>query len=108
MPNQLRGFMKTQVVCAGSSLFLSFCALHLLTSAAEAAEPVDMNGRTALAASAAGYLVTQRGPHDRVWTKTTFETNASTGVVTSKTNSFTQVSTGLHYIEGASTRIRKT
>jgi hypothetical protein len=44
------------------------------------------------------YSVVDRGPHHRVWVKAVFETNQQ-GQVFVRTNSYTELATGMHYLE---------
>ena len=51
---------------------------------------------TPTSAASAGYSIVDRGPHHRLWAKVTWRTNAL-GRITVHTNSYTELSTGLHY-----------
>src|SRR5258706_4933772 len=46
-----------------------------------------------------GYVVAERGPHDRVWQRVVSQTN-DLGEVTYQTNSYNQLATGLHHLVG--------
>ncbi|HEY9175905.1 MAG TPA: hypothetical protein VI136_26795, partial [Verrucomicrobiae bacterium] len=54
----------------------------------------------------AGYRVTERGPHHRVWMKVILETN-SVGLVEAQTNRYTELATGLHYLQDGQWRESK-
>ncbi|MBI2927416.1 MAG: hypothetical protein HYY24_17100 [Verrucomicrobia bacterium] len=54
----------------------------------------------ALGARAQTPTVTERGPHHRVWQYVTQETDES-GAVTEAIHSYTELATGLHYLDGA-------
>ena len=44
----------------------------------------------------ADYSVVERGPHHLVWAKVTWQTDAS-GRITARTNSYTELTSGMHY-----------
>lgn len=52
--------------------------------------------RTDRLSATAPYIVTERGPHHRVWAKVVWETN-TLGWAEARTNSYIELATGLHY-----------
>lgn len=80
-----------------SALVLSLAWFAVTTLSAQTAATAPASFEPVGVAS--GYEVVERDAHSRVWARVGYETNAL-GVLTSRTNTFTELQTGLHYREG--------
>lgn len=68
----------------------------------EVTQPNDSDRLSAVAPC----FVTERGPHHRIWTRVGWETN-KLGWVVARTNSYVELATGMHYLEGGEWRESK-
>src|SRR5262245_52507379 len=70
----------------------------LLATSGLALAQVSNTDANALHDSRSAYSVVERGPHHRVWSRVTWETNAL-GRAIAHTNSYTELETGMHYLQ---------
>src|SRR3982751_3621895 len=83
--------MKTALV--------TFALLALVAAAAKAQSPLTAN-RPVRQIETGTYVITDRGPHHRVWERTDYETTPA-GNRVPRVHRFRELASGLHYWNGA-------